>query len=91
MGKKMNVQFDLEEQGEIDKVRRLADLVGDDAGDRRVRPASLAKFLVEAVISEEDLAEVLLGLKDREVRVRGKHRVVKDKEFNRLVLERQTH
>ena len=59
--KPLSVQFEIEDKNVADKLRQLADLLGDKRGDRRLRGAAVAKEIVYATI-RSGIAAQLLGL-----------------------------
>jgi hypothetical protein len=59
--KPLSVQFEIEDKNVADKLRQLADLLGDKRGDRRLRGAAVAKEIVYAAI-RSGIAAQLLGL-----------------------------
>ncbi len=59
--KPLNIQFEIEEKLIADRLRQLADLLGDQRGDRRLRGAAVAKAIVYAAV-KRGMALELLGL-----------------------------
>jgi len=59
--KPLNVQFEVEDKEIADKLRQLADMLGDKRGDRRLRGAAVAKEIVYAAV-KSNVAPELLGL-----------------------------
>jgi len=59
--KPLNVQFEIEDKDVADRLRQLADLLGDKRGDRRLRSAAIAKEIVYAAVKKGTALE-LLGL-----------------------------